>query len=67
MKKIRSFTNWSFVFLLATTLWFIFEQNKKTDGYGAAMFPIVLAVFIMAYYEKRIRLLVKSSPPEKTN
>jgi hypothetical protein len=62
MKKIKSFTNWSLVFLFATVCWLIFEQNKKADGYGAAMLPLIIAVGIMAYYERRIRLQMKGSP-----
>ena len=66
MKKIKSFTNWSIVFLFVTVFWLIFEQNKKADGYGATMLPLVIAVGIMAYYERRIRLLAKS-PDNKTS
>jgi len=66
MKIIKSFTNWSIIFLVATVFWLIFEQNKKADGYGAAMIPLIIAVAIMAHYERRIRLLAKS-PEIKTS
>jgi len=67
MKKIKSFTNWSLIFLFATVLWLIFEQNKKTDGYGAAMLPLIIAVGIMAHYERRIRFIARGLPPEISN
>ena len=64
MKKIKSFSNWSLAFLFATVLWLIFAQNKKADGYGATLVPLIIAVGIMAHYERRIRSMGKSSPPE---
>jgi hypothetical protein len=67
MKKIKAFTNWSFVFLGITLAWLIFQQNKKADGYGANMLPIIIAVAIMAHYERRIRFQLKDSPPKNPN
>jgi hypothetical protein len=67
MKKIGSFTYWSLLFLVATVSWLIIEQNKKADGYGATMIPLIIAISIMAHYERRIRLLAKGSPPKNPN
>jgi D-alanyl-lipoteichoic acid acyltransferase DltB (MBOAT superfamily) len=66
MKKLKSFTGWSIVFLLATVSWLIFEQNTKllNSETAAISFPIVVAVSIMAHYERRIRSLGHSNPPE---
>jgi hypothetical protein len=67
MEKIKTYTGWSAVFLLTTVFWFVFEQNQKAEGYMAASFPIIIAIVIMAHYERRIRLLVKNSPPANPN
>lgn len=67
MKKIKVFTNWSFVFLGITLAWLIFEQNKKADGYGANIFTIIITPAIMAHYERSIRFQLKESPPQNPN
>ncbi|MBU6409569.1 MAG: hypothetical protein KGR98_04185 [Verrucomicrobia bacterium] len=67
MKKLKSFTGWSVVFLAGTVLWVIFEQNRNLlngEGTAAMSLPIIIAVSIMAYYERRIRSLSHSNAPE---
>jgi hypothetical protein len=66
MNKIKSFTNWSLVFLCTTVLWLVFEQSKKMltgDGTQAVSWPILGAMCIMVYYERKIRFLMKGSVP----
>jgi len=67
MKKFKTYSGWSAVFLLVTVFWFVFEQNRKADGYMAASFPMIIAIAIMAHYERRLRSLVKNSPPVNPN
>jgi hypothetical protein len=64
MKKIKSYTGWSAVFLLATVAWLIFEQNAKlfNSETAAISFPIIGAVFIMTHYERRIQFLIQNNP-----
>jgi hypothetical protein len=69
MKKITSFTGWSVVFLFGTVAWIIFEQQRGLlpgKGTAAMSFPIIIAVSIMAHYERRIRSLSRNNPPGTT-
>jgi len=67
IKTIKSFTNWSIVFIGGTLFWFILEQNKNANGYGAALLPLAVGAGIMANYERRIRLLTKSPDDKNSN
>lgn len=58
-EKIRLFTNWSSVFLVAAISWLTIAQNKQADGYAAVSYPIIIAIGVMVHYERRIRLLAK--------
>ena len=69
MKKYKSFTHWSVVFTCATVLWLIFEQNRKMltgEATGVVFWPILGAMCIMVHYERKIRSLAHSNPPEIT-